>query len=129
MSEIEDKKIIDKIGICASSLCLIHCFFTALMIIGFPALNLSVLGHEVIHEIFAIVVVTTAMIAVYPLCRKHEHKDIIILAVIGTILILSGVIFHSWPEWIGHTATSLGSLFLISAHYKNIKIRHGKCAH
>ena len=125
----ENSEIIDKIGICASSLCLIHCIITALMIVGLPLLGHSFLSHELVHDIFAVVVVITVVIAVYPHCHRHGHKDIVAFAIFGAGLVLSGVILHESIKLPADILTILGSLCLIFAHVRNIKVRHGKCQH
>ncbi|MEE2671546.1 MAG: MerC domain-containing protein [Bdellovibrionota bacterium] len=130
MSEIkENNELIDKLGICASTLCLVHCVLTGILIIGLPFINVDFLNHHLIHDIFAAIVVVTVLIAVYPHCRRHGHKDIILIALMGVGFVLAGAILHDIPEWASHTLTSFGSLFLITAHYRNIKVRHGTCHH
>lgn len=120
-------KIWDKIGICASGLCLVHCLATPVLLLLLPALNLSDEKHGHMHEIFAVVVVLSIMLAVFPNCRKHGHYDIMAIASIGIALILSAVFFHDMPFWIAQVMTVAGSIFLITAHIKNMKVRHGKC--
>ena len=125
----ENSEIIDKLGICASTLCLVHCIATALMIFGLPLLGQTFLSHELFHDIFAVVVVVTVVIAVYPHCNRHGHKDIVAFAVLGAALVLAGVIMHDAIKLPADILTMLGSVSLIFAHYRNIKVRHGKCAH
>jgi hypothetical protein len=124
-------KIWDKVGICASGLCLVHCIATPALLLAFPASTMSFLGAELvheIHEIFAVIVVASILIAVYPTCRKHGHKDIITIALAGVSLVLSAVFMHDlMSENVSHGLTVLGSIFLIWAHVRNMKVRHGKC--
>lgn len=129
---IEEKvmatKFWDKLGICASGLCLIHCLATPVLLLLFPTFKLAFLEHHAIHEILAVLVVSSVLIAVYPQCRKHGHKDIIAYALIGVFLILGAVFLgHDIGEEAEHIMTIFGSLFLLFAHYKNIRVRHGKC--
>ena len=121
-------KMLDKIGICASSLCLIHCLTTPLVIVLFPGLLHSLnLTHE-IHAIFAIVVITLALSAVLPHCRKHGHKDILAYALGGSgTLVLSLVFHHAIGDTLHLILSIAGSILLIIAHLKNIRVRHGKC--
>jgi len=121
-------KIWDKIGICASGLCLIHCLATPIMLLALPGFEFSPGIDEHFHEIFAVVVVSSIMFAVYPNCRKHGHNDIILIALAGIILILISTFFHQLPIALSHTMTIAGSITLIIAHIKNMKVRHGKCS-
>ncbi|MAX67543.1 MAG: hypothetical protein CME66_11460 [Halobacteriovoraceae bacterium] len=121
-------KLWDKIGICASGLCLVHCLATPILLLLFPATTMSgLIDSHLFHIIFAFIVVSSIFIAVYPNCHKHGHKDIIALAIIGAGLILSALFLHDFPIIYGHGLTMLGSILLIIAHLKNMKVRHGKC--
>lgn len=118
----------DKLGICASGLCLVHCLATPVILLLFPTLKLAFLEHHLVHEIFAVFVVSSVLVAVYPQCRKHGHKDIIAFALGGVLFILGGIFFgHELGEELEHGLTIVGSILLLTAHVKNIKVRHGKC--
>jgi hypothetical protein len=122
------KSIMDKMGICASGLCLIHCLATPVALALFPTVSSDILGSNLIHILFGIVVVLLSLAAIIPNCRSHEHKDIFYIALTGASLIIIAVIFgHDLGEMAEHAMTITGSILLISAHLKNIKVRHGKC--
>jgi hypothetical protein len=121
-------KILDKLGICVSGLCLIHCLITPFILVLFPSFKLAFFGHEAFHQIFGVIVVSSVLMAVYPQCRKHGHKDIIGWAIAGVVFIMGGIFLgHDLGEGIEHGLTITGSVLLIVAHIKNIKVRHGKC--
>jgi hypothetical protein len=120
-------KIWDKIGICASGLCLIHCLATPVLLLIFPAFKISGDEHGHVHEIFGIVVIASIMLAVYPNCRKHGHYDIMAISLSGMVLVLAGIFIHDLPLIASQVVTVLGSILLITAHIKNMKVRHGKC--
>jgi hypothetical protein len=121
-------KILDKIGICVSGLCLIHCLITPFFLILFPSIKLAFFHHEAFHQIFGVVVVSSVLMAVYPQCKKHGHKDIIAWAIAGVLFIMAGIFLgHDLGEEIEHGLTIFGSILLIVAHIKNMKVRHGKC--
>ena len=124
-------RVWDKIGICASGLCLIHCIATPVLLLAFPASKVSfIVEHDFhgVHQLFAVIVVSSILIAVYPNCRKHGHNDIIAIALIGVFSVLSAIFLHDFmSESLSHGFTIIGSIFLIVAHIKNMKVRHGKC--
>lgn len=121
-------KIWDKIGICASGLCLVHCIATPIFLILFPSIKVAYFEHEAFHQLFGVIVVSSVLIAVYPQCRKHGHKDIILWAISGVLFILAGIFLgHDFGEVYEHGLTIFGSILLILAHIKNMKVRHGKC--
>lgn len=116
----------DKIGICASGLCMVHCLTTPILLIFYP-LFIHTEMHELVHELLAFIVVASIMIAVFPKCHKHGHYDIIMIALIGLFLVVGGLFLHETSILFATIATSFGSAFLIYAHYRNMRVRHGKC--
>lgn len=124
-------KIWDKIGICASGLCLIHCLATPVLLLVSPVFKITEDGHDhghtSFHEIFGIIVIASIMLAVFPNCRKHGHYDIMAISLTGMVLVLAGIFVHDIPEIASQTLTVIGSVLLITAHVKNMKVRHGKC--
>jgi hypothetical protein len=128
-SDNQPSELVDKIGIAASALCLVHCFFTTILIAGIPYLNLEFLGNHLFHEILALIVITMVALAIYPHYRTHRHVDIILIALAGISLIIAGVFLHHLPEKFAEPLTIVGSLLLITAHYRNIKARQKVCRH
>lgn len=122
-------KIWDKFGICASALCLIHCLATPFIIMLFPSIQFVLGENHFIHEIFAVIVITLVVIAVYPQCHRHGHKDIIAFAVVGSALIISAIFLFEETPFLHYSLTIAGSISLIVAHVKNMKLRHNKCDH
>lgn len=124
---VEDTRFWDKLGICTSTLCLIHCIVPPVLMLFLPLNSAEIFDIEFVHDIFAVVVIGSVLIAIYPHFKSKQHQDIIGFASIGIILIVSAIFAHSFSE-ISHTIlTMIGSAFLITSHVKNIKIRHGKC--
>ncbi len=127
--------IANKIGICASTICLIHCIATPIILLFFPALSLTPAdhgdhshAHGSFHEIFAVIVVSSVLIAIYPQCKRHGHKDIVFYALVGVAFILGAVFLgHGLGEIYEVGMTITGSIFMILAHMKNMKVRHGRC--
>mgnify|MGYP000651601952 CR=1 FL=1 len=73
-------------------------------------------------------VISSVLMAVYPHCRRHGHKDIVAFALAGVTFIVVALFFgHDYGEVIEHGLTITGSILLIIAHIRNIKVRHGRC--
>lgn len=123
----ESSKIWDKIGLCTSVLCLIHCMVPPLLMIFLPFNSFSFLEAEGVHSILSIIVVISIIVAIYPTCKKHEHLDIVIFASLGILLVVGATFMAHHFERLHIVLTMIGSIFLIIAHVKNIKVRHGKC--
>ena len=117
-------KIWDKIGISVSGLCLLHCLATPIVLILFPATSFSWLENEIIHQVFAIMVILAAVMAITPHRNTGRNKDIIVMALMGVFFILSAMfLLHDHGALYEILITAIGSMLLITAHYKNLKIR------
>lgn len=123
----EDTRFWDRLGLCASVLCLIHCLLPPLLLLFLPFHKIAFLEAEIIHDTLALVVITSILIAVYPNCKKHEHLDIVGFAFLGVFFIIGASLLTSFSPVVHSIFTILGSIMLITAHVKNIKVRHGKC--
>lgn len=122
-------KFFDKLGICVSGLCLVHCLIMPFALLSFPVLS-NYFHHleENIHLIFGVLVLTSAIFAVYPHCRKSGRKDILILALMGSITVLTAfTLAHEISEVLESILTVTGSVMLIIAHFRNMKVKHTKC--
>lgn len=118
----------DNLGILASSLCVIHCLLVSLLLLVFP-LGMERIEDETHFVLFFLVV----PIAAYSLLRGYfHHKDFSILCagILGVILITIslGSHGHHFSENWEHGLATLGSFFLIWAHFKNIKACPKGCA-
>ena len=108
-------KIWDKMGICASGICLIHCLVTPVLLLVFPTFQFGFIGHESFHHYLTLTVVISIVFAVYPTCREHGHKDIIALAAAGVLSVVTALFLHEISEFLEQSLTILGSVFLIAA--------------
>lgn len=124
---IEENKFWDKLGLCTSVLCLIHCITPPILMLYLPVSTFSFLQEEIVHNILSVIVIASIIFAVYPTCKKHEHKDILILAGMGVLFIIAAAFVAHHSNKLHYSFTMLGSLFLIISHVKNIRVRHGKC--
>lgn len=125
---IEDNKFWDKLGLCTSTLCLIHCVVPPILMIFLPMNTFSFLKAEFVHDILSVIVIGSIILAVYPNCKKHEHLDIIGYAFLGVFFIVAASFAANISNLLHVSLTMIGSLFLITSHVKNIKVRHGKCS-
>jgi hypothetical protein len=113
----------DRIGISASTLCLIHCLLTPLMMGALPLLNLSGLLDQRVHQVLAVIIVLTCGLALIPGFRRHRRFAPLGVAVLGLALLFSGAFMHA-PGW-GHELeaplTIAGGVVMVSAHLLNLR--------
>jgi hypothetical protein len=120
--------LFDKFGVCVSGICLIHCLTMPIFLILFPTVSAEVLHEDIVHLVFGITVILLSLTAIIPNCREHEHRDIFYLALAGASIIILALIIEPYTsETLEHILTILGSITLMTAHFKNMKVRHGKC--
>lgn len=113
----------DRLGICLSWLCLIHCVMTPVVLLLLPGLSfIPAVGHsedhEHFHEALLIVLPILALAAFVPGYRAHRNKKVFAWGIPGLILISLGVfVFHHGWETV--VVTIPGSILLIRAHLLN----------
>ena len=118
---------LDRLGITASMGCAIHCLFTGIFFLIFPALfeiteefaPLEFLHSEWIHWGLAVVVVPVAVLSLGRGYYLHRKAKTIVLGGIGLAMILTGLTLH--PFAAETILTMVGGLFLAMAHFLNLK--------
>jgi hypothetical protein len=110
----------DKVGIYVSSVCFFHCAATPVLILTLPWLG-EYFDRPWFHVLIFFLVVPIGLYAFLQGYGHHKHKIVLALGIPGLLLVgLGAFIPHEVLEVVGHeTPTVLGSVLLISAHYKN----------
>lgn len=127
---MEPHKNLDKTGVSLSLLCLVHCLAGPLLITAFPFLHAS--SYEVyFHSLFAPILIGIAFFAFYRGYQKHANPRILLLAFLGSALLLLALAFPNQEVHsiftIGTLMSITGSTVLIVAHLWNI--RSCVCSH
>lgn len=122
----------DRIGIGASTLCLIHCLVLPVVLGALPLLNRALVQNERIHQALAAFIVVTCGFALIPGLRCHGRPGPLGLGAIGLLLLLSAAFLaaplhaEAWET----PLTVAGGLFLVSAHLLNLRLtRRHHCCH
>ena len=133
------EKIADRLGICLSALCVVHCLLTPVLLIALPSVQwlpsiAPFLGHERYHLIMLIVLPVLAVLAFIPGYRLHRDVRVFIWAAPGIVAIALGALLFEGQVWLEAGASIAGSLMLIRAHMLNrvlcscCETGHGKFA-
>ena len=109
----------DLAGIGASSLCVIHCLATPLLVVFLPVLEVV---EKQTHTGFALAILGIGLLAFWPGYLRHRRWRIIATAIVGFSLISLGV---TAPEGVlsesaEAIATILGGAILVTAHLRNV---------
>jgi hypothetical protein len=111
----------DRLGICLSILCLVHCLITPAFLLFASSLAFLNVVEE-FHNFFAIILLVVALLAFYPGYRLHHDLLTLVCAFVGLLLILISA-FWSELELYEVYVTIMGSGFLIYAHVRNIRLK------
>lgn len=112
---------LDKLGICLSVLCALHCAVLPITITLFPIIASSIIADEVVHKMLLWAVLPLGMLAFLFGCRKHKDFKILALGVLGMSGLLLSLLFghHYWGETGEKLGTVLSGLLLALGHFKN----------
>ncbi len=132
----------DRLGICLSILCLVHCLLTPLLLAMVPVGAALGFWQHGFHHVFLMIVPIVALLAFVPGWRQHGDARIWYWGGFGILFLALGV---AVAEYFGHSAhteiewgplacelvfTLAGAACLIRAHLLNRELcvccKHGK---
>ena len=110
----------DKFAISFSAICMIHCLFApSLIILSYSSLALTV-ESELIHKAILLLTIPVSIFAISLGYKNHSNNAIIYTGIAGLTILISALLVG---ESIGENAelilTILGSLMVITCHYRN----------
>jgi|SRR5271170_1594371 len=123
-SKSETIKLLDMLGVGASSLCAVHCVLTPLIIGFLPAISARFLSNQTAHQFLAFWVIFFCLTAIVPAYLRHKRASILTLMIVGLSLVLFATYFAA--KTVGESwelpCITLGNFTLIAAHLKNRKL-------
>ena len=110
----------DKFAISFSAICMIHCLFApSLIVLSYSSLALT-LESELIHKAILLLTIPVSIFAISLGYKNHSNNSIIYTGIAGlTILISALLIGESISANAELILTILGSLMVITCHYRN----------
>jgi hypothetical protein len=117
----------DVVGIGASSLCVLHCLATPLLVVFLPVLETV---EKQTHAVFAMAILGIGLLAFWPGYLRHGFRWIVAVGIVGFSLISLGVIAPEGllSERAEVATTVLGGAILVTAHLRNAYFCH-RCRH
>jgi MerC mercury resistance protein len=112
---------VDQIGIWTSTLCVIHCLLTPVLL-SLSAVSAHFLpSEERIHRTLAVAIATFGAIALVKGYRSHRSSRVLVLMVVGVTFIFGGAYWGNHLPSHGAEVfiTLVGSGFMITAHRTN----------
>ncbi|MED5436660.1 MAG: MerC domain-containing protein [Pseudomonadota bacterium] len=121
---ILNKFRIDGLAISLSFLCVVHCLFVPSFIILAPSFLTFSFNNELTHYLILILAIPISLYALISGYKAHKKISFLFLGLLGLsillIAVLSGeVIFGEFGE---KGLTLLGSMIVVFAHFKNLKV-------
>jgi hypothetical protein len=109
----------DWLGIGASTLCVLHCLVTPLLVVALPMLEVY---ERQTHATFALTILGLGLLAFWPGFLKHRRVGVVAIAVLGFGLISLGVTAPEGvlTEAMEKVATVAGGAMLVFAHLRNV---------
>ena len=103
-----------------SAICMMHCLFApSLIVLSYSSLALT-LESELIHKAILLLTIPVSIFAISLGYKNHSNNSIIYTGIAGLTILISALLIG---ESIGENAelilTILGSLMVITCHYKN----------
>lgn len=119
----------DKIAIALSTLCVVHCILTPVLLIALPALgSMAIFEHELFHQILLFFVLPVGLIALTAGFRHHRNLATFAYGLSGlALLTAAGTFAHDLVGEVGETVlTVIASILIVYAHIQNYRQRHSK---
>ena len=113
----------DKFAISFSAICMIHCLFApSLIVLSYSSLALT-LESELIQKAILLLTIPVSIFAISLGYKNHSNNSIIYTGIAGlTILISALLIGESISANAELILTILGSLMVITCHYRNYNV-------
>ena len=101
------KQFSDKLSICLSLCCILHCIALPVIILMIPSLASLWINNEKVHVILVLFAVPISLFAMAKSLRVHHNYKCISLAVVGLSLLVGAIFMHdinfgSESSHIGH---------------------------
>lgn len=113
--------IADKVAISLSSMCVLHCFLTPLLLVSAPSLAILGLDSEWFHIWMVIGVLPISLYGLKLGCKQHKQANFFRLGVVGMLFLVSALFVEDrlFGEAGERILTLLGSVLIVVAHYLN----------
>ena len=114
----------DRVAICFSSLCILHCLLLPVLLVAYPIGILVTLSDEIFHQIMVFLAVPLSLVSLYVGYGHHKRNQLIVFGSVGLgMLMLPLVVPH---ELISETEetwlTVAGALIVCLAHVVNFRL-------
>ncbi len=121
----------DKLAILLSSMCVLHCLLTPILLIAIPSLaGVALLNDETFHRVMLFFVVPSGVLALAIGYSHHQKGGLAMSGLLGLVVLSS-------PFWLGHeylgetgevVVSVIGSAIIVAVHTINYRLGKRKPA-
>lgn len=116
--------LLDRLGLSASVLCLVHCLVLPFVLVGLSAWASVEAMETWLHAGVALLAVPAALLVAVPGYREHRRKHVPALLALGVALLVASFVLHDAFGEMGHYGFTVGgSLLLVAGHVQNYRLR------
>jgi drug/metabolite transporter (DMT)-like permease len=112
----------DRLGIAASSLCVVHCLLLPLLPAALSVMGLSLFTHESFHAVLFLLIAPLAAFALWRGHRHHGRHGVVVLGACGVACVCAGAHVHHAGELVEMGLSVSGSLALVGSHVWNRRL-------
>jgi hypothetical protein len=117
----------DRIAIALSAICILHCLAVPLLAAVLPIAFVTVGVDAHFHEVMLWGVLPTSLFGFGFGLRYHRRYRIVVVGAVGlAIITFAAIVAHgAWAWWQELSLSILGSVLLVTAHWRNfLEVRH-----
>lgn len=125
-------KSLDSFSIGTSALCAVHCLFTPILLVLFPALNVLPFDSHDFHVALVWLITPMSLVAAFLGCKKHKNKSVMALIIGGLATLIVAALFgHDLAGETGEKVlTVVATLIIAVGHIRNYHLcRTDRCSH
>ncbi len=130
MEKAHIQKVLDRVAISVSALCMLHCLITPLLLVAIPVISSTFLAEELFHKVLVAFVLPVSLIALFLGCRRHRDSVVLILGSIGLFFLVTvALVGHELLGELGEKiATVVSGAILAVGHFRNYYLcRNDEC--
>ncbi len=123
-------RVLDRLGISVSLVCLVHCLVLPFVLVGVSAWATVGAWETLIHAALAGLAIPAALLTAVPGYREHRRTHVPVLLGLGALALVASFALHEVVGEAGHwAATFVGSALLVAGHTQNYRLRRRCAAH
>lgn len=130
MEKVQIQKYMDGVAVSASTLCVLHCLVTPLLLVAVPVISSTFVADELFHKTLVAFVLPVSLIALFLGCRRHRDRIVLVLGSLGLVALVSvALVGHELLGEFGEkVATAISGVILVIGHVRNYYLcRHNDC--